>query len=345
MAGPASHALTPAAGPNWTALEAELRASRGDGVSVLKPQARFFTDPPTETNEAAIETVLGGQLYTVLGKPDERRPLAAAAVVEAVRDPDLARRRADRAWRRCLSLVGRALARGVAQGGALRMSRCAAASLPLVLLVLVVAALVWRLANPADTTVRSRLIGQAGARSSRCRRRSRQAGARRRPTFADGKPRLLNIFASWCVPCIAEAPVLMELKRRGVQHRRHRHPRPARGRRRLPRAATATRSSGSAPTRQSQVQLALGSSGVPESFVVDGRGVIRYQHIGADQAAATSPDDPAERGGSASESCCLLLLAVAASPRPRCADSSLPPADWADRQLPDRAPGSAGARR
>jgi cytochrome c biogenesis protein CcmG/thiol:disulfide interchange protein DsbE len=30
----------------------------------------------------------------------------------------------------------------------------------------------------------------------------------------------------------------------------------------------------------SRVQLALGSSGVPESFVVDGRGIIRYQHIG-----------------------------------------------------------------
>ena len=28
------------------------------------------------------------------------------------------------------------------------------------------------------------------------------------------------------------------------------------------------------------MQLALGSSGVPESFVVDGRGIIRYQHIG-----------------------------------------------------------------
>jgi cytochrome c biogenesis protein CcmG/thiol:disulfide interchange protein DsbE len=33
--------------------------------------------------------------------------------------------------------------------------------------------------------------------------------------------------------------------------------------------------------RQSQVQIDLGSSGVPESFVIDGRGVIRYQHIGA----------------------------------------------------------------
>jgi len=62
--------VTPAVGPNWTAIEAELRASRGDGVLVLKPQTRFFTDPPTETNEAAIDTMLRGQLYTVLGKPD-----------------------------------------------------------------------------------------------------------------------------------------------------------------------------------------------------------------------------------------------------------------------------------
>jgi cytochrome c biogenesis protein CcmG/thiol:disulfide interchange protein DsbE len=31
---------------------------------------------------------------------------------------------------------------------------------------------------------------------------------------------------------------------------------------------------------QSQVQISLGSSGVPESFIVDGKGVIRYQHIG-----------------------------------------------------------------
>jgi cytochrome c biogenesis protein CcmG/thiol:disulfide interchange protein DsbE len=30
----------------------------------------------------------------------------------------------------------------------------------------------------------------------------------------------------------------------------------------------------------SRVQLAFGSSGVPETFIVDGRGVIRYQHIG-----------------------------------------------------------------
>jgi cytochrome c-type biogenesis protein CcmF len=65
------HNIMPIAGPNWTALEAELRASRGSGVSILKPQSRFFTEPPTTTNEAAIETDWNGQLYAVLGAQDE----------------------------------------------------------------------------------------------------------------------------------------------------------------------------------------------------------------------------------------------------------------------------------
>jgi len=63
--------VNPVAGPNWTAVEAELRASRGGGVHVLRPQSRFFTSPPTETNEAAIQTLLAGQLYTVLGPSDD----------------------------------------------------------------------------------------------------------------------------------------------------------------------------------------------------------------------------------------------------------------------------------
>jgi cytochrome c-type biogenesis protein CcmF len=62
--------VTPTAGPNWTAIEAQLLASRGQGAIALKPQTRYFSDPPTETNEAAIETFWDGQLYTVVGKPD-----------------------------------------------------------------------------------------------------------------------------------------------------------------------------------------------------------------------------------------------------------------------------------
>ena len=64
------HTIEPTAGKNWTALEGELRATRGQGVVVLKPQTRYFTDPPMETNEAAIRTFWNGQLYTVVGKSD-----------------------------------------------------------------------------------------------------------------------------------------------------------------------------------------------------------------------------------------------------------------------------------
>ncbi|MGV3478565.1 MAG: heme lyase CcmF/NrfE family subunit [Sphingobium sp.] len=65
--------IEPIAGPNWTALEATLTVVRGDGKPfVLKPQARMFSSPPTETNEAAIATRIDGQLYTVLGKEDEQ---------------------------------------------------------------------------------------------------------------------------------------------------------------------------------------------------------------------------------------------------------------------------------
>jgi cytochrome c-type biogenesis protein CcmF len=60
--------VAPVAGPNWTAIEGHLRASRGSGPETLRPQARVFTSPLTETSEAAILTAWNGQLYAVIGK-------------------------------------------------------------------------------------------------------------------------------------------------------------------------------------------------------------------------------------------------------------------------------------
>jgi cytochrome c-type biogenesis protein CcmF len=62
--------VTPTAGKNWTAVEGELRASRGSGPITLTPETRYYSDPPTETNESAIRTFWDGQLYTVIGKQD-----------------------------------------------------------------------------------------------------------------------------------------------------------------------------------------------------------------------------------------------------------------------------------
>ena len=62
--------IRPVVGQNWSALEAQLSATRGESTIVLHPQSRFFANPVTTTNESAILTTWDGQLYTVLGQSD-----------------------------------------------------------------------------------------------------------------------------------------------------------------------------------------------------------------------------------------------------------------------------------
>lgn len=63
--------MRPVVGPNWSALEAHLKATRSGGAPFdLFPQQRFFANPPTNTNEAAIATKFDGQLYAVIGQGD-----------------------------------------------------------------------------------------------------------------------------------------------------------------------------------------------------------------------------------------------------------------------------------
>ncbi|HKT77868.1 MAG TPA: heme lyase CcmF/NrfE family subunit [Sphingobium sp.] len=61
--------ISPLAGDNWTALQADMEVSRNGGEPVmLHPQSRFFAAPPTTTTEAALLTRWNGQLYVVLGQ-------------------------------------------------------------------------------------------------------------------------------------------------------------------------------------------------------------------------------------------------------------------------------------
>ncbi len=98
-------------------------------------------------------------------------------------------------------------------------------------------------------------------------------------TFRRGQPRLINVFASWCVPCIAEAQQLLRLKAAGVRIDgiAIRDTGPA-IQEFLMQNGDPYEAIGSDP--ESRVQLSLGSSGVPESFVIDGAGKIVLQHIG-----------------------------------------------------------------
>jgi cytochrome c biogenesis protein CcmG/thiol:disulfide interchange protein DsbE len=154
---------------------------------------------------------------------------------------------------------------------------------PFAILLLIVAALVWRLASPADTSVHSTLEGQAVPTFSLP---AAVPGVLplRSADLAQGEPHLVNIFASWCVPCISEVSVLQSLKAQGVRIEGIAvRDQPVDLAEFLDRNGNPYERIGS--DSQSVVQIALGSSGVPESFIVDGKGIIRFQQVGAIEAS------------------------------------------------------------
>jgi len=150
--------------------------------------------------------------------------------------------------------------------------------LPLAVFLAFIVTVAIGLRKPADSPIRSQMIGKPMPDFV-----LEPAVASHPPlTAADlrpGRPPLFNVFASWCVPCKAEAPQLMALKRRGVPIDgvaiRDRSEDVARF---LAEWGDPFERIGADPA--SRFQFLLGSSGVPETFVVDGRGVIRHQHIG-----------------------------------------------------------------
>lgn len=149
---------------------------------------------------------------------------------------------------------------------------------PLLVFALVLGVVAFGLLRPADRSVRSAMVGKALPDFTLppiLPTKPALASA----AFRDGKPRIVNVFASWCIPCVAEAPQLMALKDVGIPIDgiaiRDTGPAVAEF---LARNGDPYERIGSDP--ESSVQLALGSSGVPETFVIDGRGRILLQHIG-----------------------------------------------------------------
>lgn len=103
--------------------------------------------------------------------------------------------------------------------------------------------------------------------------------------FQRGEPALLNVFASWCGPCRVEHPVLMRLRQQGVAiHGLDWKEDAAAGRRWLSERGDPYIRAGVDETGRTGIEF--GVAGVPETFVIDRQGRVRYRHVGA-----LTPDD------------------------------------------------------
>ncbi len=105
-------------------------------------------------------------------------------------------------------------------------------------------------------------------------------GARFKSDTMLGQVWLLNVWASWCVSCRQEHPVLVDLSRRhlvpiyGLNYKDTR-----------PDAVRWLRERGnpydiSAFDNDGRVGMDYGVYGVPETYVIDKKGIIRYKQIG-----------------------------------------------------------------
>lgn len=150
--------------------------------------------------------------------------------------------------------------------------------LPLALFAAFVVLVLLGLLRPAPRDVASTLVGKPMPEFNLPPALPGREGLNS-SAFAKGKPRLVNIFASWCPPCRIEAPQLAALASAGV-------PIDGISVRDTTQDLQAFLARYGDPFQRigadddGKVQLALGSSGVPETYVVDGKGIIHYQHIG-----------------------------------------------------------------
>lgn len=99
-------------------------------------------------------------------------------------------------------------------------------------------------------------------------------------TDLKGEVSLVNVFASWCVACREEHPVLMQLQREGFVpiHGLNYKDRPADAAQWLDRLGDPYTRTGA--DIDGRVGIDWGVYGVPETFVIDRHGRIAYKQIG-----------------------------------------------------------------
>lgn len=98
-------------------------------------------------------------------------------------------------------------------------------------------------------------------------------------TLKGGGFQLVNVFASWCVPCREEHPILMALKARGIKiNGLNYKDTEENGRQFLDILGNPYGLMGQ--DQNGRIAINWGVSGVPETFVVNNDGQIVFQHIG-----------------------------------------------------------------
>ena len=98
--------------------------------------------------------------------------------------------------------------------------------------------------------------------------------------LAKGKPVVVNVWAPWCIPCIAEHPLIDRLAQEGaIVHGINYRDQSKAASDWLARLGDPYTLIGA--DIEGRASLDWGVYGVPETFVIDGDGIVQFKHAGA----------------------------------------------------------------
>lgn len=165
------------------------------------------------------------------------------------------------------------------------LARLSWVSVPLVIFALVAGLFAFALRSGDPSKLPSALIGKVVPEMTLPPLEGLIDAGRPVPGFdsaslAKGEVSVVNFWASWCVPCVEEHPLLIDLKRRtgvtlwGINNKDQ--------------AIAARRFLGNfgnpfagvGVDNNGRAAIEWGVYGMPETFVIDGQGRIVYKHVG-----------------------------------------------------------------
>lgn len=282
-------------GPNYTATRGHFTATRnGTFIAEMNPEHRVFEVPPQPVTDAAIHTNFVSDLYAVLGAPDGadgyitrfyHNPLVPWIFMGAV----------IMAFGGFISLSDRRHRIGIPLPSKKKIRMEVLSNkksettnnnrlflIPLTVFFILIGFFVYRLdlieKGDAPNLVPSVMIGKGVPSFDLPSLFSGKANFK--ATDLKGKVTLINFFATWCVPCEAEHPVLTLLTKIpaltlvGVNYEDN----PVSARQWI--AKKGNPYNILVTDHNGHTAIDFGVYGVPESYLIDKQGIIRFKQAG-----------------------------------------------------------------
>lgn len=282
-------------GPNYTASQGLFFAEKnGRTIAVMRPERRLYDNPPEPKATVAIHTDFVNDLYVVLGEDDDAgghivhlffNPLVPwlffGAIIMVIGGLVSLSDRRYRIGAPKNAATKTAHLRTTAERPAVALPAGMRYALPALAFLALIGVFFWRLNQTAEGDTPNRipsvLIDKPAPAFDLKPLYPGQPGLK--TADLNGRVTLVNFFASWCVPCRAEHPMLQRVAKNGITLVGISY-------KDQPDAAKVFLAELGNPYARvaadadGRTGIDFGVYGVPESYLVDKNGIIRFKWAG-----------------------------------------------------------------